>query len=121
MARVLVVDDSPYMKLKYRQLVKECGYEYAGEAESAKEAVWLAADIKPDLIIMDITAQEMDGLETIRAIKELERDIKIIVCSAMGQQHVIVSAIQAGAHDFIVKPFFDSRVVNAMNGLLSER
>jgi two-component system, chemotaxis family, chemotaxis protein CheY len=118
-ARVLIADDSPFMKQKLKQLVEESGYEFAGEAATAEETLSLIADTKPELIIMDITMPDMNGIDSIRTIKELKPDTKIIICSAIGQQEVIVSAIQAGANDFIVKPFFDGRVITALTGLLS--
>lgn len=118
MARVLIVDDSPFMKGKLKDLVEKSGNELVGEADTTEELFRLVKEKNPSLVIMDISMPEMNGIETIRAIRSMKQEMKIIVCSALGQQEIIVSAIQAGAHDFIVKPFFDGRVVTSINELL---
>ncbi|MDF2926499.1 MAG: response regulator [Paenibacillaceae bacterium] len=118
MAQVLIIDDIPFMKHKLRRLAEECGCEIAGEADNGRNALRLAAEKKPELVIMEIMMPDMDGIEIIRSLKELRQDIMVIVCSAVSHQHVIVSAVKAGAQDYIVKPFFDSRVLSSIQGLL---
>ena len=90
------------------------GYEIAAEAENGQKAVEKYPEAKPDLGLMDITMPEMDGIEALKKIKALDPGAKIIMCSAMGQQAMVIEAIQAGAKDFIVKPFQAERVLEAV-------
>lgn len=90
-----------------------------GEGENGKEGVDLFVNLKPDLVMMDITMPEMSGLEAVREIKRQNPNAKVIMCSAMGQQKVIVESIEAGAKDFIIKPFDEGRVLEAVNRVLS--
>lgn len=112
----MIVDDAAFMRLNLKNILKE-DYEVAGEAKNGKEAVEMYQELSPDIVTMDITMPVMDGLEAIRAIKDIDPDAQIIVCSAMGQQKMIIEAIEAGAKDFIVKPFKEGRVVEAVNKL----
>ncbi|MFP4016974.1 MAG: response regulator [Halanaerobiales bacterium] len=114
--RVMVVDDAAFMRLNLKNILKDT-YEVVGEAQNGQEAVTMYQDLKPDIVTMDITMPVMDGLEAIRAIKKVDSDAKIIVCSAMGQQKMIIEAIEAGAKDFIVKPFKEARVLEAVKKL----
>ena len=114
MKSVLIVDDAAFMRLNIKNILKD-SYEIAGEAENGKEAVEMYQDLEPDVVTMDITMPEMDGLEAIEAIQEIDPDSKIVVCSAMGQQKMVIKAIELGAKDFIVKPFKEERVINALN------
>lgn len=118
MAGIIIADDSPFVKMKLVSLIEKCGHEIVGEASSAAELLLYIMEKEPELVIVDISMPGLSGTEIIRSIQNLGQNTKIIVCSALGQHEVIVSAVQAGAHDFIVKPFFDSRVVAALNGLL---
>jgi len=102
------------MRLNLRKILKD-DYEIIGEAENGIEAVEMYQEHEPDIVTMDITMPEMDGLEAIKAIKDIDPDANIIVVSAMGQQKMVIDAIEAGAADFIVKPFKDERVINAIN------
>jgi len=111
---VLIVDDAAFMRLNLRKILKD-DYEIIGEAENGIEAVEMYQEHEPDIVTMDITMPEMDGLEAIKAIKDIDPDANIIVVSAMGQQKMVIDAIEAGAADFIVKPFKDERVINAIN------
>ncbi len=113
MDTVLIVDDASFMRLNLKNILQDV-YEIAGEAENGKEAVEKYQDLNPDLVTMDITMPEMDGLEAIKAIKDIDPDAKIVVVSAMGQQKMVIEAIEAGAEDFIVKPFKDERVLEAL-------
>lgn len=116
MKKVLIVDDAAFMRLNLKNILKD-SYEVAGEAKNGQEAVELYQELQPDIVTMDITMPVMDGLEAIKAIKNIDPDACIVVCSAMGQQKMIIQAIEAGAKDFIVKPFKENRVIEAVNNL----
>ena len=116
MKRGLIVDDAAFMRLNLKNILKD-NYEIAGEAENGQEAVEMYQELKPDFVTMDITMPIMDGLEAIKAIKDFDPEANIIVCSAMGQQKMIIKAIEAGAKDFIVKPFKEQRVLEAIEKL----
>ena len=120
MLRVLIVDDAAFMRMIVRDIFKENGFEIAGEAGNGREAVELYAELKPDLVTMDITMPEMDGIEAVKAITESDPDAKIIMVSAMGQQTLIVEALDAGARDFIVKPFQPAKVIEVVKKCLGE-
>jgi len=112
--KVLIVDDAAFMRMLLKDIITKAGYEVVGEAGNGAEAVQKYKELKPDVVTMDITMPQMDGIQAIKEIKKIDPDAKIIVCSAMGQQAMVVEAIQAGAKDFIVKPFQHSRVVEAL-------
>lgn len=116
MKSVLIVDDAAFMRLNLKNILKD-EYEIAGEAKDGQEAVEMYQELQPDFVTMDITMPVMDGLEAIKAIKDINPDACIVVCSAMGQQKMIIKAIEAGAKDFIVKPFKEERVVGAVKKL----
>ncbi|MCD6102851.1 MAG: two-component system response regulator [Thermotogae bacterium] len=111
---VLIVDDAAFMRMLLKDIISKGGYEVVGEAANGVDAVEKYKELKPDVVTMDITMPEMNGIEAIKKIKEIDPNAKIIVCSAMGQQAMVVEAIQAGAKDFIVKPFQHSRVIEAL-------
>lgn len=112
--KVLVVDDAAFMRMMLKDILTKNGYEIAGEAENGAVAVEKWKELRPDLTTMDITMPEMDGITAVKEIKKLEPGAKIIMCSAMGQQAMVIEAIQAGAKDFIVKPFQPDRVIEAV-------
>ena len=112
--KVLVVDDAAFMRMMLKDILTKNGYEIAGEAENGALAVEKWKELRPDLTTMDITMPEMDGITAVKEIKKLEPGAKIIMCSAMGQQAMVIEAIQAGAKDFIVKPFQPDRVIEAV-------
>ncbi|WP_079508623.1 response regulator [Mesobacillus jeotgali] len=118
MARILIVDDAKFMRITLTNILKKANHEIIGEAENGREAVMLYRELKPDLVTMDITMPEMSGLDAVKEIKKDFKDAKIIMCSAMGQQKMVVDAIEAGAKDFIVKPFDDSQVVDSVSRVL---
>ena len=111
---ILLVDDAAFMRINLKNILEKAGYEVVGEAENGKDAIDKYKDLDPDLVTMDITMPEMDGIEAVKSIKELDSEANIIMCSAMGQQSMVVEAIEAGAKDFIVKPFEDDRVIEAV-------
>ncbi|WP_335871783.1 response regulator [Bacillus sp. 2205SS5-2] len=114
MARVLIVDDAKFMRLTLSNMLKKGNIEVVGEAENGRQAIELYQELKPDVVTMDITMPEMSGLEALKVIISDFPDAKIIMCSAMGQQKMVVEAIEAGAKDFIVKPFDETRVNEAI-------
>jgi len=111
---VLVVDDAAFMRMMIKDILTKNGYTVVGEAENGLVAVEKYKELKPDLVTMDITMPEMDGITAVREIKKMDPGAKIIMCSAMGQQAMVIDAIQAGARDFIVKPFQPERVIEAV-------
>jgi two-component system chemotaxis response regulator CheY len=115
---VLVCDDAIFMRTMISDILTQAGYEVVGEAESGAQAVQKYRELKPDLVTMDIVMPEMSGIEAVREICREDPDAKILMCSAMGQQALVVEAIQAGAKDFVVKPFQPSRVLEAVQRLL---
>ena len=112
--RVLVADDLSFMRMVQKEILQERGYEVVGEAADGLEAVEKYKQLRPDIIILDITMPHMNGLEAMRKIFEFDKGAKIIICSALGQQQLIVEAIKAGVRDFIVKPFKADRVISAI-------
>jgi two-component system, chemotaxis family, chemotaxis protein CheY len=119
MAKILIVDDAKFMRITLSNILKKSNHEIIGEGENGKEALELYRKLRPDVVTLDITMPIMNGLEAVKAIKQEDPDAKIIICSAMGQQKMVVEAIEAGALDFIVKPFDESRVIDAVNRVLS--
>ncbi|PJN88983.1 MULTISPECIES: response regulator [Bacillaceae] len=118
MARILIVDDAKFMRMTLSNILSKAGHEVIGEGENGEEAIELYRHLQPDLVTMDITMPLMSGLDAVKEIKKEFRAAKVIMCSAMGQQKMVVEAIEAGAKDFIVKPFDESRVVDAINRAL---
>ena len=117
--RILIVDDAAFMRMMIKDILSKNGYEVVGEAENGAVAVEKYAELKPDLVTMDITMPEMDGIEALKKIKQSDPGARIVMCSAMGQQAMVVEAIQSGARDFIVKPFQADRVLEAVSKALS--
>lgn len=111
MARILIADDAAFMRMMLKDILVKGGHEVAGEAANGKQAVEKYAELKPDLVTMDITMPEMDGLEALKVIRASDPNAKVVMCSAMGQQAMVVDAIQHGARDFIVKPFQGDKVL----------
>lgn len=118
-ATILIVDDAKFMRMTLTNILVKANHEVIGEADNGIRAVELYRDLKPDLVTMDITMPEKSGIEAVKEIKEQFPNARIIMCSAMGQQKMVVEAIEAGAKDFIVKPFDEGRVLDAINRVLS--
>lgn len=116
--RVLVVDDAAFMRMMIKDILKKGGYEVVGEAEDGVKAVEKYKELKPDLVTMDITMPEMDGITAVKEIRKIDPNALIIMCSAMGQQAMVIDAIQAGAKDFVVKPFQPDRVLEAVRKVI---
>lgn len=116
--KILIVDDAAFMRMMIKDVLTKNGFEVIGEAENGKIAIEKFAELNPDLVIMDITMPEMNGIEALKAIKAAKPSAKVIMCSAMGQQAMVIEAIQSGAKDFIVKPFQADRVCEAVRKVL---
>jgi two-component system, chemotaxis family, chemotaxis protein CheY len=117
--RVLIVDDAAFMRMMIKDILSKNGFEVVGEAADGAQAVEKYKESQPDLVTMDITMPEMDGITALKEIKKINPSARVIMCSAMGQQSMVIDAIQAGAKDFIVKPFQADRVLEAINKTLS--
>ena len=111
---ILICDDAAFMRMMIKDILTKNGYTVVGEAENGAKAVEKYAELKPDLVLMDITMPEMDGIQAPKKIKEADPSATVIMCSAMGQQAMVIESIQSGAKDFIVKPFQADRVLEAV-------
>lgn len=111
---VMLVDDAAFMRMMLKDILSNNGYQIIGEAENGQVAIEKYADLKPDITIMDITMPEMDGLQAVKEIRARDPKAKVVMCSAMGQQAMVIEAIQSGAKDFVVKPFQADRVLEAV-------
>lgn len=120
MARIMVVDDAAFMRMMLKDILTKGGYEVVGEAENGLRAVEKYKELTPDLVLMDITMPELDGIGAVKQIKSLDPNAKIIMCSAMGQQAMVLESIQAGARDFIVKPFQADRIIEAVSKIIAK-
>ena len=116
--KILVTDDALFMRVSLKRILESNGYEGVLEAANGQEAVDSYDLHHPDLVLMDITMPVMDGIAATRAIKSKHQDAKVIICSAMGQKNMILEAIQAGAKDFIVKPFQPDRVLESIKKII---
>lgn len=112
--KILIVDDAAFMRMMIKDILSKNGFEIAGEANDGVQAIEKYKEVSPDLVTMDITMPEMDGITALKEIKKYDPNAKVIMCSAMGQQAMVIDAIQAGAKDFIVKPFQADRVIEAI-------
>jgi two-component system, chemotaxis family, chemotaxis protein CheY len=111
---ILICDDAAFMRMMIKDILTKNGYNVVGEAENGAKAVEKYNELKPDLVLMDITMPEMDGIQALKAIKAADSSAMVIMCSAMGQQAMVIESIQSGAKDFIVKPFQQDRVLEAV-------
>lgn len=118
MAKIMIVDDAAFMRMMIKEILTKNGFEVVGEAQDGNEAVAKYKELHPDLVTLDITMPEMDGLGALKEIRSYDPNAKVIMCSAMGQQAMVIDAIQAGAKDFIVKPFQAERVLEAIKKTL---
>lgn len=119
MARqVLITDDTAFMRMTLKNILEKNGYQVVGEAEDGQVAVDKYMELRPDLVTMDITMPRMDGITAIKKIMEADPKAKIVVCSAMGQKALVIEALNAGAKDFIVKPFQAERIIDAVQKVI---
>lgn len=112
--RILVVDDASFMRMMIKDILEKNSFEIAGEASDGLIAIEKYKETKPDIVIMDITMPNMDGLQALIELRKVDPEAKVIMCSAMGQESMVIDAIKSGAADFIVKPFQADRIVKAM-------
>ncbi|MBN2853878.1 MAG: response regulator [Clostridia bacterium] len=112
---ILVVDDAAFMRMMVKDILSRNSFTICGEAENGAKAVEKFVELRPDLVIMDITMPEMSGVEALKKIREIDKTANVIMCSALGQQEMVMEAIQLGAKDFIVKPFQESKLVQAVS------
>ncbi len=118
MIKVMIVDDAAFMRMMIRMILTEAGYVIVGEAVNGQEAVNFYSHFRPDMVLMDITMPEMDGIQAVKEIKKKDPFAKIIMCSALGQRDMVLNAMRAGAKDFIVKPFQKERVLEAFQRVI---
>lgn len=116
--RVLICDDALFMRTMLAEIMEQAGFDVAGQAGTGAEAVQLYRELQPDLVTMDIVMPDMSGIDAVKAIVDEFPDAKVVICSAMGQQALVIEAIQAGARDFVVKPFQPARVLEAVRRVL---
>ena len=115
---ILICDDAAFMRMMIKDILTKNGYNVVGEAENGVKAIEAYQEFSPDLVLMDITMPEMDGIQALKKIKEGDANACVIMCSAMGQQAMVIEAIQSGAKDFIVKPFQAERVLEAVKKVI---
>ena len=117
MSRILIVDDAKFMRVRLAKLLKENGHEIF-EAENGDEAIKMYQQVQPDAVLMDVTMPEKDGLEALKEIRGLDPKARVIMLTALGQESMVVQAVQAGARDYVVKPFDPDRVMGALRKVL---
>ena len=118
MPKVLIADDAAFMRMMLKDILGKNGYEIVGEAANGDEAINLYQQLSPDLVTMDITMPICDGIAALKKIMGINPAAKVIMCSAMGQQAMVIEAIQSGAKDFIVKPFQPQRVLESIQKVM---
>lgn len=116
--KIMLVDDAAFMRMMIKNTLQQNGYTEIVEAENGQRAVDLYSSEKPDLILMDITMPVMDGLEALKNLKEVNSSVNVVMCSAMGQEAMVVEALKLGAKDFIVKPFKPDRIMKTVRSIL---
>ena len=116
---VLICDDIVYMRSVLGEILKRAGFQIAGEASTGRQAVEKYKELQPDFVTMDIVMPDMGGIDAVREIRSYDQDARILMCSALGQQSLVTEAIQAGAKDFVVKPFDPSRLLEAAQRALA--
>lgn len=118
MAKILLVDDAAFMRKVIKDTLTKSGYTDIHEAVDGADAVDKYDELKPDLVIMDITMPNMDGLEALKAIRGKDPNANVVMCSAMGQETMVIDAVRSGAKDFIVKPFKSERVLKTVTSIV---
>jgi two-component system chemotaxis response regulator CheY len=120
MARVLVADDASFMRQMIREIVEAEGFEVVGEASDGVEAVEKFKELQPDLVTMDIVMPRRSGIDAVRKIVKLDAGARVVMCSALGQESLVAEALQAGASDFIVKPFKPDSVLETLRKVMEK-
>ena len=116
--RILLVDDAAFMRKMIKDTLSKNGYSDLHEAVDGADAVEKFSELKPDLVIMDITMPNMDGLEALKAFRAKDPNANVVMCSAMGQESMVMDAVRSGAKDFIVKPFKPDRILKTVSTIL---
>ena len=116
--KILLVDDAAFMRKMIKDTLTKAGYTDLYEAVDGADAVKKYSEVQPDLVIMDITMPNMDGLEALKAIRGADASANVVMCSAMGQEAMVMDAVRSGAKDFIVKPFKADRVLKTVTSIL---
>lgn len=114
MARIMIVDDAAFMRNMLKAILVEQGHEIIAEASTGKEAIQSYKVLKPDLVTMDITMPDMDGIEALKEIRHFDPKAKVIMCSAMGNRAMVMDSVKSGAMDFIVKPFQKDKILETI-------
>ncbi len=115
--KILIVDDATFMRMTLKKMLEPFGYTFA-EAEDGRSAIDVYDSVRPDLVIMDITMPGMNGIRAVEGIKKIDPDAKVIMCTSMGQEAMVVESIEAGAADFIKKPFEAEKIIEVVNKVL---
>ncbi|MBD2717056.1 response regulator [Microvirga sp. STR05] len=116
--RILIVDDSFYMRTMLKNMLTDAGYEVVGEAANGQQALEMAASAKPDLITLDVILPDNTGLDVLKGIRQNDPDVKVVMCSAVGQEVIVNEALESGASAYIVKPFSEEKVLEIVSGAL---
>lgn len=117
MKKVLIVDDAAFMRMSIKTILEKNGFEIAGEAENGQDGVLKYMELNPDIVTLDITMPEMDGLTALKEIKKIDSNAKVIIVSAMGQEGYVREAVMCGAKSFIVKPFTEEHVLKVLSSI----
>lgn len=116
--RILIVDDALFMRFMLKDILTKEGYEVVGEADNGEAACEKYTELKPDLVLLDITMPIMNGLDALKNIKKQDPNACVIMCAAMKEQSDVIKAIQSGAKDFVVKPFERERILEAVHKVI---
>ena len=120
MGKIMIVDDAAFMRMMVKDTLSKDGYTEICEASDGVQALQMYKEVKPDLVLMDITMPNMDGLEALKEIKKFDANATVVMCSAMGQEAMVIEAIKSGAKDFIVKPFKPTRILDTVSKILGK-
>ncbi|MCA8830777.1 response regulator [Hymenobacter pini] len=118
--RILIVDDSFYMRTMLKNMLTDAGYEVVGEAANGQQALEMATETKPDLITLDVILPDNTGLDVLKGIRQEQPDVKVVMCSAVGQEVIVNEALESGATAYIVKPFSEEKVLEIVGSALQE-
>lgn len=118
--RILIVDDSFYMRTMLKNMLTDAGYDVVGEAANGQQALEMAASAKPDLITLDVILPDNTGLDVLKGIRQNDPDVKVVMCSAVGQEVIVNEALESGASAYIVKPFSEEKVLEIVGGALQD-
>lgn len=118
--RILIVDDSFYMRTMLKNMLTDAGYEVVGEAANGQQALEMAAQTNPDLITLDVILPDNTGLDVLKGIRQDQPDVKVVMCSAVGQEVIVNEALESGATAYIVKPFSEEKVLEIVGSALQE-